>query len=79
MALAKPPPRVPGAGVLAKNRDGLIAEKPLYSKTDKIQNRKIMPILIAIIDKVRPMAFARLRWLNRPRSTPFDMVEPDLD
>jgi hypothetical protein len=29
IGFAKPPPSVPGAGVLAKKSDGLMAEKPL--------------------------------------------------
>jgi hypothetical protein len=62
IGLAKPPPSVPGAGVLAKNRDGLIAENPLYNKIDSIQNKNSIPIVMASIEKAKPKAFALLRF-----------------
>jgi hypothetical protein len=68
IGLAKPPPSDPGAGVLAKNRDGLIAAKPFHNKMAKIQKRNSMPIDMAIMEKVRPRAFARFRFANNDGS-----------
>ena len=68
IGLAKPPPSDPGAGVLAKNNDGLIAAKPFQSRIAKIQNKKSIPIDMAIIEKVRPKALARFRFANNDGS-----------
>jgi hypothetical protein len=61
MALAKPPPSEPGAGVLCVNLEKLKAEKPLNIKMVKIQSRKIKPMAMADMDKTKPMKLARLR------------------
>jgi hypothetical protein len=68
IGLAKPPPSVPGAGVFAKNKAGLIAENPLYNRIDKIQNKKSIPIDMAIIEKVKPIALDLLRLANKDTS-----------
>jgi hypothetical protein len=77
IGLAKPPPSVPGAGVLAKNSDGLIAENPLYNKIDRIQNKNNIPIAIASIEKVKPIALDLLRLLNKDASRDIMFLLPD--
>jgi hypothetical protein len=77
IGLANPPPSVPGAGVLAKNRAGLIAENPLYNKIDRIQNKNSIPIAMASNEKVRPIALERLRLLNKDASRDIMFLLPD--
>jgi hypothetical protein len=61
MALAKPPPGVPGAGVLWVNRLKLKAEKPLNIKMAKIHSKKIKPMAMADMESTKPIKLARLR------------------
>ena len=68
MGFAKPPPSEPGAGVFAKNNDGLIAENPFHKRIAKIQSKNSIPIDMATIEKVKPKALARLRLANKDRS-----------
>ena len=68
MALARPPPSEPGAGVLAVNNDRSIAESPLNSNTPRIQDRNSMPKPIADIDKARPILLVRLRLAKMAES-----------
>ena len=55
IAFCRPPPAVPGAGVLAVNIAQLIDEKPLINNTLKIHNRKNMPMIMASIHRVNAM------------------------
>jgi hypothetical protein len=77
IGLANPPPSVPGAGVFAKNKAGLIAENPLYNRIDKIQNKNNIPIAIASIEKVKPIALDLLRLLNKDASRDIMFLLPD--
>jgi hypothetical protein len=61
MALAKPPPGVPGAGVLCVNKSKFKAEKPLNIKIAKIQSKKTKPMTMADIESTKPKKLARLR------------------
>ena len=54
MALAKPPPSEPGAGVDWVNMAQSRAAKPLDSSTNKIHSKTNRPKPIADMDKVKP-------------------------
>ena len=64
MALARPPPSDPGAGVLCVNKFRLIAEKPLINSTARIQIKKTMPNTMANMERAKPILLARLRRAN---------------
>ena len=61
MALRKPPPSEPGAGVSLVNKLKSKAAKPLEKSTNKIQSKAIKPKDMATMDKVRPIKLVRLR------------------
>jgi hypothetical protein len=61
MALAKPPPSVPGAGVFLNNKSKFRAEKPLTVRISKIHSKNAKPMAMADIDKTKPKKLARLR------------------
>ena len=61
IALAKPPPSEPGAGVLCRNTSKLIDENPLINRMLKIHKRKVMPSTIAAEESTNPILLARLR------------------
>ena len=63
MALARPPPSEPGAGVDWVNMFQSSAAKPLVSSTLRIQSSTNKPSTIAPSDRVRPMALERWRFL----------------
>jgi hypothetical protein len=65
IALASPPPGVPGAGEISKNNAGLIAENPLNKRIAKIHNKNIIPIDMATRENVKPNKLARLRLANK--------------
>src|SRR6218665_43999 len=65
MALARPPPSEPGAGVDWVNIFQSSAAKPLASSTLRIHTSTNRPSTIAPSDRVRPMAFERRRFLYR--------------
>jgi hypothetical protein len=62
IAFARPPPSDPGAGVLFINKERSRAENPLINKILRIHNKKIIPMTIAPIDRVRPILLERLRF-----------------
>jgi hypothetical protein len=62
MALAKPPPSDPGAGVLSRNIETSSAEKPFINKMLKIQSKKLNPTAIAVMESNMPMKLTRLRF-----------------
>jgi hypothetical protein len=62
IALANPPPSEPGAGVLFVSMEKLNAEKPLNIKMLKIQSKNVRPMIMADIDKTKPIKLARLRF-----------------
>ena len=74
MAFNKPPPAVPGAGVLEVNIAKLTDENPLINKTLSIHNKKNIPILIATMHK----ASARLFVLFLPASIAFLLLKISL-
>jgi hypothetical protein len=61
IAFARPPPSDPGAGVLCVSMEKLNAEKPLNINMLKIQSKKTKPMVMADIDKTKPIKLARLR------------------
>jgi len=61
MALSKPPPSEPGAGVLCVNMPTFKDEKPLNIKMLKIHNKKTKPKAMADMDKKRPTVLLILR------------------
>jgi len=63
MALARPPPSEPGAGVDWVNRFQSSAANPFVSRTLRIQSSTNRPSPIAPSDSVRPMVLARWRFL----------------
>ena len=63
MALAKPPPSEPGAGVDCVNMFQSKAAKPLDSSTLRIQSSTNRPSAMAPSERVRPMALERRRFL----------------
>src|SRR3569832_1942859 len=54
MALRKPPPSEPGAGVSWVNMSQFKAAKPFENNIHKIHNSAISPRLIATMDSVMP-------------------------
>ena len=61
MALRKPPPSVPGAGVSLVKMFQSSAAKPLVNKTTKIHSNTAKPNAMASIEVTLPQAFAKRR------------------
>ena len=61
MAFPSPPFSESGPGVLFKNKSRLKAEKPLKKRIAKIQIKKVSPMVMALMDKNKPIKFVRLR------------------
>ena len=61
MALRKPPPSVPGAGVSLVKMFQSNAAKPLVNKTTKIQSNTDKPKAMASMEVAIPQALARRR------------------
>ncbi|MCY1383905.1 hypothetical protein D9M69_720760 [compost metagenome] len=62
MALARPPPSVPGAGVDWVNMFQSSAAKPLLNSTNRIHSNTVRPSAIEPIERVRPTALDQRRW-----------------
>jgi hypothetical protein len=65
MALRRPPPSEPGAGVSWVNKSMLSAAKPLENSVHKIHISASRPKLIAIIDRPMPMRLIQIRRVYR--------------
>src|SRR3569832_2385934 len=61
LALRKPPPSEPGAGVSWVNMSQFKAAKPFENSVHKIHNSAISPRLIATMDSVMPMRLIQMR------------------
>ena len=63
IALAMPPPAVPGAGVFLKKKSGVKAASPFEASVQRIQIKPIRPITNEIELNARPRKLASLRRL----------------
>src|SRR5574340_795341 len=61
MALRKPPPSEPGAGVSWVNMSQFRAAKPFENSVHKIHSSAISPRLIAAMDSVMPIRLIQMR------------------
>src|SRR5574343_1821608 len=86
MALRKPPPSVPGAGVSWVNMFRSTADRPFLKRMNKIHSRTAMPSTMAPMESARPMLLATCRRRYRllltmvmcvPRSSAFGLFRPD--
>src|SRR5512139_1753945 len=65
MALRRPPPSDPGAGVSWVNRSQLSAAKPLENSVHKIHSSAASPRLIASMERVMPTRLIQMRRVYR--------------
>ncbi len=63
MALARPPPSEPGAGVDCVNMFQSMALIPFVNSTTSIHSRTNKPSAMAIIDRAIPIRFFQSLWL----------------
>ena len=66
MALSKPPPALPGAGVFCVKSFQSSAAKPFLNSTARIHSSTARPSTMASIDSVSPTALRHLRRRYRP-------------
>ena len=66
IAFASPPPGVPAAGVLFKKKSKLNKPaKPLEKSRTKIHTNALTPIIMAVLDKNKPIKFFRFLLLYK--------------
>jgi hypothetical protein len=63
MALRKPPPSVPGAGVSLVSKLASKADKPLENNTYKIQSNTAKPMAMAVIENAKPSKLVMRRFM----------------
>jgi hypothetical protein len=63
MALRKPPPSVPGAGVSLNNKLASIPAKPFENNTKRIQSKTAKPTAMADIENAKPNVLTMRRFV----------------